>query len=192
MRLGSVLLVSVAVLGCKKTPTTITAHHGAFRLTLPPGWSSSEEAEGTFDRLTATPPDGDGICAFTFTEATGDVFPEQFAANFRSGAMKGFGASTFTPDSLEIAGARFGGGHFTGRPKAEGVVGALATLAGEASVESYGGAIGSTYVGVMLGTFELTGDRQGVLNGCRSIARSLEVLNGQPALPSQHAAPRTR
>ncbi len=183
------VLVTFALLGCKKEPKTITAHHGAFQLTLPPGWSSSEEAEASFDHFTATPPDGDGMCSLTFTDATGEMFPEQYEANFRKSAMKGFGASSSEPDSLEIAGTRFGGVHFKGHPPGAGVVGVLAKLAGEASVETYGGAIGSTYVGVMLGTFEVTEDKKAVLEGCRSIARSLKVVGDAPVVPA-HSPPR--
>lgn len=185
------VLVTFALIGCKKEPKTITTHHGAFQLTLPAGWSSSESAEPTFDHFAATPPDGDGMCSFTFTDAKGELFPEQYEANFRKSAMKGFGASSSEPDSLEIAGTRFGGGHFKGRPPGSGVIGVLATLAGEASVESYGGAIGSTYVGVMLATFAVTEDKEAVRDGCRSIARSLKAL-GTVSPPPAHAPPRSR
>lgn len=108
------VLVTLVLVGCKKEPKTITAHHGAFELTLPAGWSSSETREPTFDHFAATPPDGDGMCSFTFTDATGELFAEQYEANFRKSAMKGFGASTSEPDSIEIAGTRFGGAHFKG------------------------------------------------------------------------------
>lgn len=181
-----------SLLGCKKEPKTLTAHHGAFQLTLPPGWSSTEQTEPTFDHFAATPPDGDGMCSFTFTDASGELFPEQYEANFRKSAMKGFGASSSEPDSLEIAGTRFGGAHFKGHPPGSGVVGVLAKLAGEASVETYGGAIGSTYVGVMLATFAVTEDKKAIVDGCRSIARSLKALRDPVPAPSEHAPPRAR
>lgn len=187
------VLVTFALLGCKKEPKTITAHAGAFQLTLPPGWSSSEEQRPTLDHLTVKPPDGDGVCAFTFTEATGVMNPDQFRENFRSGAMKSFGAVQSEPDSIEVAGSRFGGVHFKGHPPGSGVVGALATLAGEASVELYGGALGSTYVGVMLATFDVTEDKKGVVDGCRAVARSLKALRETPRAPiGDHAPPRAR
>ncbi|MBL8936043.1 MAG: hypothetical protein JNM69_15910 [Archangium sp.] len=180
------------LLGCKKEPKTLIAHHGAFQLTLPPGWSSTEQTEPTFDHFAATPPDGDGLCSFTFTDASGELFPEQYEVNFRKSAMKGFGASSSEPDSLEIAGTRFGGAHFKGHPPDTGMVGVLAKLAGEASVETYGGAIGSTYVGVMLATFAVTEDKKALIDGCRSIARSLKALRDSVPAPSEHAPPRAR
>jgi hypothetical protein len=186
--LGFVLVI-IALVGCKKEPKTITAHQGAFQLTLPAGWSSSEKAEPTFDQFMATAPDRDGTCLFTFTDAAGELFPTQFEANFRQSAMKSFGASTSEPDSLEIAGTRFTGVRFKGHPPGSGVVGALAKLAGEARVETYGGALGSTYVGVMLATFSVTEDEHAVREGCRSIARSLRALRADAPL---HAPQRTR
>lgn len=189
----SFVLVTFALLGCKKEPKTITTHHGAFQLTLPPGWSSSEEKRPTLDHLTAKPPDGDGVCAFTFTDASGVLNPDQFRENFRTGAMKSFGAVQSEPDSIEVAGTRFGGVHFKGHPPGAGVVGMLATLAGEATVELYGGALGSTYVGVMLATFDVTEDKKSVVDGCRSIARSLKVLQAEAeGVVPAHVPPRVR
>lgn len=181
------LLVGVATLaGCEKHPKTITVHKGAFRLTVPAGWSSEEEAQPTFDHVSISPPSGDGACTFAFTDTTSEPLPEQYEENFRRSAMKALGATSSTPDSLEIARARFGGVHFKGRPPASGVVGALATLAGEASVETYGGAIGRTYVGVMFTTFETTDNPKAVLDGCRAVARSLEASSTGPSA-TEHA-----
>lgn len=187
------VLVTFALVGCKKEPTTITAHQGAFQLTLPPGWSSSEEPRPTLDHLTARPPDGDGVCALTFTEASGVLNPDQFLENFRTGAMKSFSATQFEPDSIEVARERFGAVHFKGHPPGKGVMGALASLAGEASVELSGGALGSTYVGVMVATFDTTKDKQGVVDGCHAVARSLKDLRAASIRPTEtHAPPRVR
>lgn len=186
-------LVSVLglVAGCEKRPTTVTVHKGAFKLTAPAGWSWSEEPQPTFDHVSITPPGGDGACTFAFTDASSEPLPEQYEENFRTSAMKALGATSATPDSLEVAGARFGGAHFKGRPPASGVVGVLATLAGEASVETYGGAIGRTYVGVMFTVFEATEDPKAVLDGCRAVARSLEALSAGASSPG-HAPKRPR
>ncbi|MBL8923741.1 MAG: hypothetical protein JNJ54_33105 [Myxococcaceae bacterium] len=177
MRALTLAALGVALVACEKHPKTITVHRGAFQLTVPAGWSSSEEAQPTFDHVSITPPGGDGACTFAFTDTSSEPLPAQYEENFRTSAMKALGATSATPDSLEISGARFGGAHFKGRPPASGVVGVLATLAGEASVETYGGAIGKTYVGVMFTTFETTGDPKAVLDGCRAVARSLDALS---------------
>jgi len=168
------LLLTCTLLGCKRSPTTVLAHHGTFLLTVPAGWSATHDARPTFELVSVAARGEDGMCMLTFTDSTQPMDAAQFLENFKTSTMTRFGATRSEPDALEVGDGRFEGVHFKGRAPGTGVMGALAMLAGEASVELYAGAIGQTSVAVVAATFDATEDKQGVRDGCRALARSLK------------------